>query len=91
MTILLTRRTLLLVAIPIVAIKTSNAASCAGDHGSDSIREAMNYKEASPDPAKVCRGCGFFTDAGDGCGTCTIFSGGGVNALGHCDSWSAKT
>jgi hypothetical protein len=54
-----------------------------------SLRQSMNYVEKAPDPTKTCSGCSFFT-AGEGCGSCEIFTGGPANPAGHCDSWAAK-
>jgi len=57
-----------------------------------SLRDAQHYVERSPDPAKVCGGCAFFSaaeGAGD-CGRCQIFNG-PANAKGHCGSWAART
>jgi hypothetical protein len=59
------------------------------DSGAKSIRDSLHYVEMSPDPAKTCSGCGFFTEPKDGCGSCMIFQG-PANAKGHCESWSAK-
>ena len=59
------------------------------DSGQRSIRESLNYVEMSKDPKMTCAACGFFTAKGDGCGDCMIFTG-PANAMGHCDSWSAK-
>lgn len=59
------------------------------DDGQKSLRASMNYVEKSSDPSKTCNVCGFFQPAGDGCGTCQIFSG-PANANGYCDSWGAK-
>lgn len=59
------------------------------DAGQVSIRESLNYVEKSPDPAKICGGCGFLTDVQAGCGNCMIFNG-PANVNGHCDSWGAK-
>jgi hypothetical protein len=55
-----------------------------------SVRRTLNYVEVSPDPARVCAGCEFFTApaGGTGCGTCEMYGGGSVNPGGHCDSWS---
>jgi hypothetical protein len=59
------------------------------DSGAKSIRDSLHYVEMSPDPAKTCGACGFFTEPKDGCGSCMIFQG-PANAKGHCESWSPK-
>jgi len=59
------------------------------DSGQVSIRESLNYVEASKDPTMVCGGCGFFNEPKGNCGGCMIFNG-PVNAKGHCDSWAPK-
>lgn len=70
--------------------------ACAGPNNltfsENSLRQASHYVEQSPDPAKDCTGCSFFSvGEGDGrCGKCEIFIG-PVNAKGYCDSWAAKT
>ncbi|HEY6455451.1 MAG TPA: high-potential iron-sulfur protein [Steroidobacteraceae bacterium] len=57
----------------------------------NALRKARHYVEKSPDLAKTCSGCAFFTAGQDGgaCGTCAIFQG-PANPAGHCDSWAAK-
>jgi hypothetical protein len=57
------------------------------------MRKSVHYVERSSDPAKMCKGCAFFTPADDGgaCGKCQMFSGGPANADGHCDSWAGKS
>ena len=56
----------------------------------NSLRQSAHYVEKSPDAAKTCAVCSFFT-AGEPppCGKCEIFQG-PVNAGGHCDSWAKK-
>jgi len=54
----------------------------------ESVRRTLNYVEQSPDPAKVCSGCEFFSADAGGCGTCAMFDGKAVNPGGRCDSWS---
>ena len=53
------------------------------------LAASLKYTEHSPDPAKPCSGCGFFTAGSGGCGSCSIFNS-NVNANGHCDSWAPK-
>jgi hypothetical protein len=60
------------------------------DSGAASLRNSLNYTEASPDVSKTCSACGFFQAGTEGCGTCQIFNG-PVNEKGRCDSWSAKS
>ncbi len=75
------------------AADTAVCADVAGLTASEqSLRASMKYVEKSPDPAKTCSGCSFFT-AGEGaaaCGTCEMYTGGPANPGGHCDSWAAK-
>jgi hypothetical protein len=54
-------------------------------------RELDNYTEKSPDPAKTCSGCRFFTPGGEptACGKCEIFNG-AANPKGKCDDWAAR-
>ena len=62
------------------------------DPSQNSLRESLHYAEMSPNPATVCAGCAYshFAKPGDMCGRCDIYSGGPVNARGHCDSWSKR-
>lgn len=55
--------------------------------GQKSMRQALNFKLVSDDPAKRCGGCAFYTAAQGDCGKCQIFSG-PVPAQGRCDSWA---
>lgn len=52
-------------------------------------RELDNYTEKSPDPAKTCSGCSFFTAGAQAasCGKCALFNG-PANPKGHCDDWT---
>lgn len=66
------------------------APPCASPDASDSsLRASLHYVESSPDPAKKCGACGFFSDPQGSCGKCVIF-GGPANVDGHCDSWAAR-
>ncbi len=62
------------------------------DPSQESMREALHYTEMSPNPATVCPGCTYstFSSPQAMCGTCNIFSGGPINAHGHCDSWTKR-
>lgn len=54
-----------------------------------SLRTTLQYTETSPDPAKTCSDCEFFTaTAATGCGTCEMFGDKPANPGGHCVSWS---
>ena len=70
------------------ACAAGEAQSCA-DAGSESLRASLNYAFPSPDAAKTCGGCAFFTaDASlEACGACTIMSG-HVDETAVCDSWA---
>lgn len=65
--------------------------SCA-DSATESLRASLNYANPSPDAAKTCGGCAFFTrdESLPACGQCTIMSG-HVDAGGVCDSWAARS
>ena len=92
---MISRRGLLMTGAVVLASGRTAAADkvCADpaklDDGQKSLRDSLNYVEQSTDPSKTCNGCSFFQTAGEGCGTCQIFSG-PANANGHCDSWGAK-
>ena len=54
-----------------------------------SLRTTLQYTEMSPDPAKTCSDCEFFTaTAATGCGSCEMFGGKPANSAGYCVSWS---
>ncbi len=55
-----------------------------------SRRRANDYVDTSPDPAKHCGICSFFTAATPGCGNCQIV-GGAVNAGAVCSSFATRT
>jgi hypothetical protein len=57
-----------------------------------STRTAMHYTERSTQPGKTCSVCAFFraAEGGSGCGNCDIFRG-PANAVGYCNSWSARS
>jgi hypothetical protein len=77
--------------IPAVKARGASAKSCE-DPSSESLRVSLHYTAMSPDSAKACGACGFFTKDTDAsaCGNCAIMSG-NVNVKGHCDSWAAKS
>ena len=54
-----------------------------------SRRRAVGYADASPDPARHCGLCNFFTASGEGCGSCALL-GGPVAQGGLCDSFAAR-
>lgn len=56
-----------------------------------SRRRSLGYVDVSPEPAKKCGGCAFFTATQPGCGKCALFSGGPVNASGYCRSFAPKS
>jgi hypothetical protein len=55
-----------------------------------SRRRAVEYVDASADPAKRCGLCAFFAGDASACGTCQILSGGPVSAGGVCASFAPK-
>jgi hypothetical protein len=56
-----------------------------------SRRRSIGFKDVSPDPAKRCAICAFFTATGaSGCGTCRMLTGGVVGANGVCNSFAKK-
>lgn len=59
------------------------------DSGAAALLTSLNYAELSPDPAKTCSSCAFFTAGAGNCGQCQIVSG-PTNPKGHCDSWGPK-
>lgn len=71
---------------------TRAAAETCVDSGSESLRASMNYANPSPDAAKNCAGCAFFThdESKPACGQCTIMSS-HVDETGVCDSWAARS
>ena len=55
-----------------------------------SMRNALGFKDVSPDAAKHCSVCVFFTGTKAGCGTCALLSVGGVSATSVCNSFGRK-
>ena len=55
------------------------------------MRETLKYVAQSPDPAKLCDNCKFWTPppAGKQCGGCQLIKG-PINPKGHCTSWFAR-
>ena len=92
---MMTRRGLLQFALaatlPAVAgtAAAADAATCTDSKMDQGLAGSLHYTDQSPEPAKSCSGCGFFTAVSGGCGACSIFNA-NVNAKGHCDSWAAK-
>lgn len=92
-----TRRALLAVALaaPAAALAWPAAAAdvCvdldALPSGQKSLRQSVNFKLVSDDPARHCSGCAFYTAAQGDCGKCQILNG-PVPAQGRCDSWAAR-
>lgn len=54
-------------------------------------REAVQYVDITPDPAKHCSNCQLYIEpkAGETCGGCTLFKG-PVAPEAHCISWAPK-
>jgi hypothetical protein len=54
-------------------------------------RKLDNYTERSPDPAKTCSVCQFFSPGAGAaaCGQCAIFNG-PANPKGKCDDWTPR-
>lgn len=55
-----------------------------------SRRRSLNYVDPSPDPARKCGGCSFFTATEGQCGTCQMLTGGPVTASAVCTSFAPK-
>ncbi|MFD1613202.1 high-potential iron-sulfur protein [Sphingomonas tabacisoli] len=55
-----------------------------------SLRRSLGFQLASPDPARKCGGCAFFTAKPEGCGSCALLSGGPVTAASVCNSWAKR-
>jgi hypothetical protein len=54
------------------------------------LRNSLGYKLQTPDPAKKCGNCAFFTPAGADCGKCMIFNNGPTTPNSFCTSWAKK-
>lgn len=54
-------------------------------------RQLDNYTEKSPDPARTCSRCVYFTAGTQAiaCGKCAIFNG-PANPKGKCDDWAPR-
>jgi hypothetical protein len=55
-----------------------------------SMRRSLGFKSVSPDAAKKCGLCNFFSAPAGGCGKCALLTGGVVPEGGVCDSWAKK-
>jgi hypothetical protein len=79
------------IAVAPQLIRPAAAAEACVDHSSESLRASLHYVSVSPDPAKPCSACGFFTldAAKPACGNCVIMTG-PVDEKGHCESWSPR-
>ncbi|MET0251193.1 MAG: high-potential iron-sulfur protein [Novosphingobium sp.] len=82
---------------PLAALAFAGAAEAAACYdpatlplSQQSRRRALGYVDLSPDKVKHCGACAFFTAKNPGCGTCTLLSGGPVNAAGVCRSFAPK-
>lgn len=93
----LSRRRLMALAVAAPALGLASRAAAEGacvdldalPSGQRSMRQALNFKLVSDDPARRCGGCAFYAAAEGDCGKCQIFSG-PVPAAGRCDSWAPR-
>ncbi len=55
------------------------------------IRNTLQYVDATPDPEKQSDGCALYVaaEAGQNCGTCTVVKG-PIHPKGYCTSWAPK-
>ncbi len=55
------------------------------------IRNTLQYVDASPDPDKLCDGCALYVAAEEGqnCGACTVIKG-PIHPKGSCTSFAPK-
>ncbi len=55
------------------------------------MRNTLQYVDASPDPEKLCDGCALYVAAvaGQNCGTCTVIKG-PIHPKGSCTSFAPK-
>jgi len=79
------------IAIPLASLSMRTLATGAASEQldpEDPAAKNLNYKHASSDADKRCRGCQFYTDpsAADW-GPCVLFPEKRVNANGICNSW----
>jgi hypothetical protein len=54
------------------------------------MRKTLGFMDLSPDPAKRCGLCVFFSASKPGCGTCVLLSSGPVGANSVCNSFGRK-
>ena len=85
----------LLLAGLAASVRLAGASACmdldAMPANQKSLRRSLGFKLQSPDSAKHCSGCAFFTANGGNCGKCQLLSGAAVTADSVCDSWTRKT
>lgn len=55
-----------------------------------SVRAALGYVLHTPDPAKRCIKCAFFTAVSPTCGKCQMLSGGAVFPDSVCESFAPR-
>lgn len=84
----------LFACVPLAMSGAATAAGC-GDAATlsaaqKSMRKSLGFKAPSPDAAKRCALCAFFTPGGSGCGQCALLNGSAVPVDGVCDSWAKK-
>ena len=60
--------------------------------GEKTARTALQYTDRSPEAAKHCKVCNYFTAASDpaSCGGCTLVKG-PIHPNGYCTAFAAKT
>ena len=77
--------------IPIAAIKAAHASDANMLDPKSPQASALAYKIESDNPDQNCANCGLFSKIDDSStGTCIIFSGSTVPALGLCDAYQPK-
>jgi hypothetical protein len=91
----------LLAASPILILGLSRESKAAAESscvnlkdmppGESDVRRDLGFKLVSPDTAKRCGGCAFFTATASECGACQLMNGGAVTAHSVCNSWAAKS
>lgn len=77
--------------LPAIATRARAAEQACVDPDSESLRQSLSYVDPSPDAARQCGGCGFFSaQEQESCGHCMIMSG-PVSRTAQCESWSEKS
>lgn len=77
-------------ALALTAAPRAQASNTCGATYDDGLAQSLNFHEMSPDPARTCHGCAFWTaDQSGACGACQMLQR-PTPATAVCDSFAAR-